>query len=58
MSEENRQRNKLDFRTGLLTLQILLPFGLYLSLNAGNHLLAVITAALFGVSMLMLVVFK
>ncbi len=58
MSEESRQRIMPKLRTCLLALQILLPFGLYLSMNAGNSPLMIVIAGMFGVSMLVLVLLK
>jgi len=58
MSEVRKRKLGFKLRVGLLVLQVLLPFGLYLSMNAGNCALAIVIAGMFGVSMLALVVLK
>jgi len=55
MVERVKESIKLVLRVILLALHILLPFGLYFAMQAGVQALAVVTAALFGVSMLVLV---
>jgi len=56
MSEVRERKLGFKLRVGLLVLQILLPFGLYLSMNAGNRHLVIVIAGMFGLSMLALVV--
>jgi len=58
MSEMSKTKTKSWLRVGLLALHILLPLGLYLAMNGGYQIIAVIIAGLFSLSMLALVVFK
>jgi hypothetical protein len=58
MSGIGKHRFEFLLQVGLLAVQVLLPFGLYLTVNGGNRMLSYILAGLFGVSMLALVVLK
>ena len=49
------QENKTYIRIILLAAQILLPFGLYLAMQEGNQLLAIVMAVLLGLDMAVLV---
>jgi len=49
------QENKIYIRIILLAAQILLPFGLYLAMQEGNQLLAIVMAVLLGLDMAVLV---
>ncbi len=53
--EKTKISRKSTLKNALLAIQILLPFGAYLALQAGNKLLAWIIAALFVLSMVVLV---
>jgi hypothetical protein len=55
MSENLMKNSKLRVRILLLALHILLPFGLYFTMKMENGPLAVLIAALLGLSMLVLV---
>jgi len=49
------QENKTYIRIILLAAQILLPFGLYLAMQEGNQLFAIVMAVLLGLDMAVLV---
>jgi len=49
------QENKIYIRIILLAAQILLPFGLYLAMQEGNQLFAIVMAVLLGLDMAVLV---
>ena len=54
MAEKNndaRKKSKLRLRTGLMLMQILLPFGLYAAMQIDSHLMAVLIAIAFVFSM-------
>ncbi|MDY6867439.1 MAG: hypothetical protein SVT56_05980 [Chloroflexota bacterium] len=55
MTGKTMEKSKLKARILLLALQVLLPFGLYFAMQMGSQPLAVIVAALLGMSMLGLV---
>lgn len=58
MSEVKKQKVLPKLRVGLLIIQILLPFGLYLAMISEDRILAVIIAVLIGLSMVLLTVLK
>jgi uncharacterized MnhB-related membrane protein len=52
---ETKKKGKSNLKNGLLIVQILLPFGAYLALQAGNRLWAGVIAGAFVLSMAVLV---